>query len=152
MFLTFKATEEWEIEQYQPSSARGTRSPPAMRHRLQAPKWLKGGPKWLQVFFYPSTPSLRKVCDGGEKRGRGNRGKKKIMTFLVATKVVASRPPERRADQLECRPFVPMCVCIMTVFSLSPPKQKEMCVCYKSTPVNSLNVRLQNKFFIICVF
>ena len=32
---------------------------------------------------------MRKGSDGGEK-------KKKIMTFLVATNVVASRPPERR--------------------------------------------------------
>ena len=37
--------------------------------------------------------------DDGEKNGKKNgkkKKKKKIKTFLVATKVVASRPPERR--------------------------------------------------------
>ena len=36
------------------------------------------------------TPSKRKVDNGEKKR------KKKIMTFIVATNVVASRTPERR--------------------------------------------------------
>ena len=33
---------------------------------------------------------MRKVHDGEEKK------RKKIMTFIVATNVIASRPPERR--------------------------------------------------------
>ena len=33
---------------------------------------------------------MRKVDDGEEKK------KEKIMTFIVATNVIASRPPERR--------------------------------------------------------
>ena len=33
---------------------------------------------------------MRKVDNGGKKR------KEKIMTFIVATNVIASRPPERR--------------------------------------------------------
>ena len=45
----------------------------------------------LNKFFDPSTPSMRKVDNGEEKRK-----KKKIMTFIVATNVIASRPPERR--------------------------------------------------------
>ena len=43
----------------------------------------------LNKFFDPSTPSMRKVDDGEEKK------EKKIMTFIVATNVIASRPPER---------------------------------------------------------
>ena len=40
-------------------------------------------------FFDPSTPSLRKA-DDREKR------KREIMSFIVATNVVDSQPPERR--------------------------------------------------------
>ena len=36
---------------------------------------------------------MRKVDDGEEKK---KKEKKKIMTFIVATNVVATRPPERR--------------------------------------------------------
>ena len=64
---------------YQPSGARGTRSPHAMPHRLQNPKWLLGGHKIaagvrkglstlgffrrsrqlsLNKFFDRSTPSM----------------------------------------------------------------------------------------------
>ena len=43
----------------------------------------------LNKFCDPSTPSMRKV-DDGEKTGG------KIMVFIVATNVVASRPPKRR--------------------------------------------------------
>ena len=43
----------------------------------------------LNKSFDPSTPSMRKV-DYREKK------RKKIMSFLVATNVVASRLPERR--------------------------------------------------------
>ena len=43
-------------------------------------------------FFDPSTPTMRKGDDGEKKRG------KKIMMKIVATNVVASRPPERRPN------------------------------------------------------
>ena len=46
---------------------------------------------------------MRKGDDGEEKK-RGKK-KKKIKTFLVATNVVASRPPNR--DRLQRRPLVP---------------------------------------------
>ena len=46
----------------------------------------------LNKFFDPSTPSMRKVDDGEEKKKK----KEKIMTFIVATNVIASQPPERR--------------------------------------------------------
>ena len=39
---------------------------------------------------------MRKGDDGGEKREKKTGKKKKIKTFLVATNVVASRPPERQ--------------------------------------------------------
>ena len=41
----------------------------------------------LNKFFDPSTPSMRKGRDGGEKNGGK---KKKIKMFLVATEIVAS--------------------------------------------------------------
>ena len=50
-------------------------------------------------FFDPRTPSMRNVDDGEEKKEKKKekkRKRKKIMTFIVATNVVASRPPERR--------------------------------------------------------
>ena len=37
---------------------------------------------------------MRKVDDGEKKKKK--KRKKKIMTFIVATNVIASRPPERR--------------------------------------------------------
>ena len=40
---------------------------------------------------------MRKGRDGGEKENEMKR--KKIKTFLVATNVVASRPPERRPTE-----------------------------------------------------
>ena len=49
----------------------------------------------LNKFFDPSTPSMRKV-DDGEKRKEKRKKRKKIMTFIVATNVIASRPPKRR--------------------------------------------------------
>ena len=50
---------------------------------------------------------MRKGDDGGEKRGKKNGGKKKkIKTYLVATNVVASRPPN--GDRLQSRPLVPI--------------------------------------------
>ena len=38
---------------------------------------------------------MRKV-DDGEKKKRKEKKKEKIITFIVATNVVATRPPERR--------------------------------------------------------
>ena len=72
---------------YQPSGARGTRSPPATPHSLHNPKRPLGGPKmavevWKGLypqdfgcscqlsrnkFFDPITPSMRKVDDEEEK-------------------------------------------------------------------------------------
>ena len=46
-------------------------------------------------FFDLSTPSMRKVDDGGKKIEEKKR-EKKIMSFIVATNVVASRLPEHR--------------------------------------------------------
>ena len=66
----------------------------ALAHRLQrrtackiqygpqgAPKWPTGSVKvskqlLLNKFFDPSTPSMRKGCDGGKKRGKKTGGKK----------------------------------------------------------------------------
>ena len=45
---------------------------------------------------------MRKVDDGKKEK----KSKKKIMSFLVATNVVASRPPN--ADRLERRTLVPI--------------------------------------------
>ena len=72
------------LSKYQPSGEGGTRSPPATLHRLQNPKWPQGCPKmvggvypWvlghskqllLNKFFDPSTPFMRKVDDGEEKK------------------------------------------------------------------------------------
>ena len=39
---------------------------------------------------------MRKGSDGEEKRKKRKKKKQKIKTFLVATNVVASRPPERQ--------------------------------------------------------
>ena len=53
----------------------------------------------LHKFFDTSTPSMRKGRDGGENE-------KKIMAEIVATNVVASRPPN--GDRLQRRPLVPI--------------------------------------------
>ena len=44
---------------------------------------------------------MRKVDDGEEKKEKKEKRKKrnKIMTFIVATNVIASRPPERRPTE-----------------------------------------------------
>ena len=47
---------------------------------------------------------MRKVDDGEKKKKK--KRKKKIMTEIVATNVVASRPPN--GDRLQCRPLVPI--------------------------------------------
>ena len=49
----------------------------------------------LNKFFDPSTPSMRKGRDG-EKKWKMEKMWGNIMTFIVATNVVVSRPPERR--------------------------------------------------------
>ena len=46
----------------------------------------------LNKFLDPSAPSMRKVDDGKKKKR-----KERIMLFLVATNVVASRLPERQS-------------------------------------------------------
>ena len=46
----------------------------------------------LNKFFDPSTSSMRKVDDGEKKKKK----KEKIMSFIVTTNVVASRPFDRR--------------------------------------------------------
>ena len=50
---------------YQPSGEGGTRSPPAMPHRLQNPKWPLGAPKWptrsgqkLNLFIFSPFPNI----------------------------------------------------------------------------------------------
>ena len=48
----------------------------------------------LNKFYDPITPSMRKGREGGKKTENGK--KVIIMTFIVATNVVASQPPERR--------------------------------------------------------
>ena len=48
-------------------------------------------------FFDPSTPSIRKGDDEGEKKG-------KITVKVVATNVIASRPPI--GNRLQRRPLV----------------------------------------------
>ena len=49
----------------------------------------RSGQLSLNKFFDPSTPSIRKGRDGGEKRG-------KIMMKIVATtSLPAGQPPER---------------------------------------------------------
>ena len=55
-----------------------------------------GAPRQLaqNKFFDPSPPSMRKVDDIGKKTGKGGGD---IISFIVATNVVGSRP-------LECRP------------------------------------------------
>ena len=44
----------------------------------------------LNKFLDPSTPSMRKVHDGEKKKKEKRKRKERIMTFIVATNVVAS--------------------------------------------------------------
>ena len=78
-----------------------------MPYRLQNPKWPTGSGKFFgqskqlsqNKFFHLSTPSRGKVDNGEEEKMGG--GEKKIMSFIVATNVVASRPtgtPHARAN------------------------------------------------------
>ena len=61
----------------------------------------------LNKFFDPSTPSIRKIDDGEKKKKERKKKekKKKITLEIVATNVVASRPPN--GDRLQRRPLVP---------------------------------------------
>ena len=52
--------------EYQPSSARGTLSPPATQYCLQNPKWVLGGPKMADGGWKVVYPRRR-----GEERGGG---------------------------------------------------------------------------------
>ena len=75
---------------YQPSGAGGTRSPPATPHRLPVgPKMADGVWKGvypyvfghfkqlsLNKFFDPSTPSMRKVDNGEEKKEKKRKEKR----------------------------------------------------------------------------
>ena len=142
MFLTFKATEEWEIEQYQPSSARGTRSPPAMRHRLQAPKWLKGGPKWLQFFFIRALLLWEKFAMEGKKGGGETGVKGKKWRFYWPLKSLPVDCPI-----LKRRPLVPKLVtcwvykkhawnlCGSCVSYKKPQLLHKFCACFLFAPV-----------------
>ena len=76
----------------------------------------------LAKFLDPSIPSMRKGDDGGEKR---ENEKKKSMMKIVATNVVASRPPN--GDRLQRRPLVPktiryMCGCLMVYYNQLQPQ------------------------------
>ena len=53
------------------------------------PGFLNSDQLSLNKFLDPSTPSMRKGRDGGEKNGGGM--KKKRMMKIVATNVIASR-------------------------------------------------------------
>ena len=51
----------------------------------------------LNKFFDPSTPSMREVDDREKKEKEKRKGEKeKIMSFIVAINIVASRPPKSR--------------------------------------------------------
>ena len=58
------------VGKIQPSGARCTRPSLTMPHSLRNPKWPLGGPEMANrvwKVFDPSTPSMRKGCDEGEK-------------------------------------------------------------------------------------
>ena len=54
----------------------------------------------LNKFFDLSTPPMRKIDDGEKEKE-----KKKITVEIVATNILASRPPN--GDRLQRRPLVP---------------------------------------------
>ena len=51
---------------------------------------------------------MRKIDDGEKKKKKKKRKKKKITVEIVATNVVASRPPN--GDRLQRQPLVPIIV------------------------------------------
>ena len=56
LFIVFVAFIDIYNLEYKPSSAGGTRSPPATPHRLQNPKWLPVSPKMADGFGKVVTP------------------------------------------------------------------------------------------------
>ena len=58
----------------------------------------------LNKFFDPSTPSMRKGCDGGNG-GKNGGGKEKTDDYSGHYIIASSRPPEHRP--LERRTLVP---------------------------------------------
>ena len=73
----------------------------------------------LNKFFDPSAPSMRKVDDGGKKE------RKKIMSFLVATNVVASWPPERRPTGTpHARAKIMLFLVATNVIASRPPERR----------------------------
>ena len=69
-----------------------------------------------------STPSIRKVDDREKKKNMGGGGGgRKLMLEIMATKIVASQPPERQL--LDCLCQKPFVVLLMT---LSPVRSQRM--------------------------
>ena len=101
-----QSSRKWETEVFwfntSLAAPRETRSPPAMPHRLQIPKWplpidflavLSAFSSYVfqpEPSFYESQ--LRRKKGGAGKKGEGG---KKIKMILVATNVVASLSPKR---------------------------------------------------------
>ena len=95
---------------YQPCGAGSTHPPPATPHRLQNQKWPLAGPKWPtgsgklhsppRFLGTPVNFSLMRFLIRAllyeKSRRRRNKTREKKMLFIVATNVVASRPPEQR--------------------------------------------------------
>ena len=71
----------------------------------------------LNKFFDPSTPSMRKGCDGGKKNTGGKKREKKEKTdensghYVIAS----SRPPERQP--LERRTLAPIFTRLEDIFN-----------------------------------
>ena len=74
--------------------------------------WVFGRSKQLSLnkFFDPTTPSMRKGCNGGmgkkRKKKQGEKNKKRLMKIMATISFASSRPPERRP--LEHRTLVPI--------------------------------------------
>ena len=123
-------------KKYQPSGARGTRSPPETPQRLQNPKWLSGGPK------------MRKGNSG--ENGEKEKTDENSGHYVIAS----SRPPECRP--LERRTLVPIRNCMSFLFGgqLSTEKLNSQSV-YFSTALfsdwaginsNSISCLVWNQF------
>ena len=84
----------WPFLLWEPQKSKmAARGPQNGRRGLERGLPLGFGTLSLNKFLDPSTPSRRKVDYREKKR------KKKIRTFIVATNVVASRPPKRRPTE-----------------------------------------------------